>query len=162
MTYDARNLKHDDIIDALSYAVAACASALAADETEFVSASRFTAEELLRMPLRRRVLNEEELEAFIGESRGRIRVPNEAGAGPGGSDNLDQPRTPHCQNGSLRGLPPSLRREDEGRSPPYRPAHPLPGPEALTPHPSAEAPGRAVRCGLRLNTFTRPRTAMGR
>ena len=68
ITYDARNLKHDDIIDALSYSVAACASALAADETEFVSASRFTADELLRMPLRRRVLNEEELEAFVGES----------------------------------------------------------------------------------------------
>lgn len=40
MTYDARQLKHDDIIDAVSYAVQACVPALSADETEFSAAAR--------------------------------------------------------------------------------------------------------------------------
>lgn len=68
MTYDARKLKHDDIIDAVSYAVGACAPALSADETDFTAGARFTIDELMAMPKRRCLLSEEELEAFMFES----------------------------------------------------------------------------------------------
>ena len=55
------------MIDALSYAIQYCGGALAADDSEFVSAARHSYEEIVRMPLRRRVLNEDELSLLLEE-----------------------------------------------------------------------------------------------
>ena len=66
--YDGRKLKNDDIVDALSYAVGDVAPALAADAAEFAAGARFNIDELARMPLRRCVLTEEELETWVEES----------------------------------------------------------------------------------------------
>ena len=64
---DGRKLRHDDIIDALSYAIQYCGPALSADDSEFVAAARHDYETIIRMPLRQRVLNEEELELLMEE-----------------------------------------------------------------------------------------------
>lgn len=66
-TVDGRTLRHDDVIDALSYVVSACADVLSADDTELMSASVYTAEELVTMPLRRRILSEDEIAVFVEE-----------------------------------------------------------------------------------------------
>ncbi len=67
ITYDARQLRHDDIIDAVSYAIGACAPALSADETDLTASARYTIEELASMPPRRCLLSEEELEMMVME-----------------------------------------------------------------------------------------------
>jgi len=68
VTFDGRNLRFDDIIDATSYAVGAVAPALAADEADFVAGTRFNFEELAKLGPRQCVLTEEELEWWAEES----------------------------------------------------------------------------------------------
>ncbi|MEQ9487428.1 MAG: phage terminase large subunit [Alphaproteobacteria bacterium] len=65
--YDGRGLKNDDIVDALSYAVAAFQDILSVDEASMVAGARFNVEELKRLPLRQCLIPEEDLELWAGE-----------------------------------------------------------------------------------------------
>ena len=74
-TYDGRsNRGHDDIVDALSYAIGALGEAITADEASFVAAQQFDFDALSQMPLRRRILNDEELEAYCTASEDEIET----------------------------------------------------------------------------------------
>lgn len=66
LTLDGRKLRHDDIIDALSYALADIGPALSADEAEEEAAwSRYRAEELGMMSKRRCVYSRADLEELM-------------------------------------------------------------------------------------------------
>lgn len=76
ISYDGRKLRNDDIIDALAYCLAEIGPVLSADESQFVAGARVNVEELRKLPLRRRVLNDEELELFaeVDENETSIRL----------------------------------------------------------------------------------------
>lgn len=65
--YDGRGLKHDDIVDALSYAVGSFADILSADEASIIAGARFNVEALRRLPYRMCLIPEEDLEMWAGE-----------------------------------------------------------------------------------------------
>lgn len=78
VTADARNLRHDDRVDALAWAVAAVGSMLTVDESESLeTASRHRMDDLLRLPLRRGGITEGGLEARsleMSEAEERLRM----------------------------------------------------------------------------------------
>lgn len=78
VTVDARNLRHDDRVDAFAWAVAAVGSMLTVDESESLeTASRHRLDDLLRLPMRRGGITEDGLEARsleVSEDEERLRM----------------------------------------------------------------------------------------
>ncbi|WP_207462280.1 phage terminase large subunit [Azospirillum sp. SYSU D00513] len=74
IAYDGRKLKNDDIIDALAYCLAEIGPVLSADSSQFVAGARVNVDELRRLPLRRQVLGEEELELFAEVDENEISI----------------------------------------------------------------------------------------
>ncbi len=67
INYDGRRLKHDDIVDALSYAVAAFKDILCADPAAYIASARFSAERLRKLPIRMCAVPDDMLDAWAAQ-----------------------------------------------------------------------------------------------